>query len=98
MSRCDICERDVDTGVSCGECQTNADEEQALAAEWIAVWLERRVARREFGTITIGEYRRIEMLATEIRAGRWKSEARSPGDGYCDCGERLDKEHTHGVD
>jgi hypothetical protein len=26
------------------------------------------------------------------------TERREPGDGYCDCGRRLDEEHTHGND
>ena len=52
-------------------------------------------------------------IATELRDGAWRQDAqtqllvdilndaddaRPPGDGYCYCGERLDKEHSHGHD
>ena len=40
----------------------------------------------------------IEELLVFLQSHRERSiEPREPGDGYCQCGERLDKEHHHGI-
>lgn len=41
---------------------------------------------------------RDQVAELHKQLGEWlaANAAREPGDGYCECGERLDKEHSHG--
>lgn len=66
MSRCDVCERDVDTGVACGECGPDAsaiedaarEESERQTAEAIAAWCDRMGWDHTADLIRDGEWKR----------------------------------------
>lgn len=49
MSKCDICMRDVDDGVACGDCSPSPEEERRIATERIVADLRRRAKTLDVG-------------------------------------------------
>jgi hypothetical protein len=74
VSRCDVCMRDVDDGVSCGECcdtdfYATHGEQRAIAA---VVAMLREAPRAGGVLLSIGSSQDIARLADAIERGDWR--------------------------
>lgn len=67
MSMCDVCLREVDDGVACGECAYTGIDEDELVKR-IADWLDNNI-----GALRDAEsYKQARFLVQRLREGHWK--------------------------
>jgi hypothetical protein len=82
------------------------ERDEARAAAGIGKWAddvrlaaqlakERNEALRERDS-AVAELIRVRRIYGDSVLGSGALGVREPGDGYCDCGRRLDEEHSHG--